>query len=209
MIDSMKTIIHNLFTITWIRILVIDAAAVAIGIFTEALSSRLGASGGIDWHKVPSAWEFWAIVSCVVIGIFHQVVGAVFDSHDRQRFEAKVDQILANTTPPPEQPQPVPEEITVQSAEATVRFSKAFDDSYAKLDRYMQAKVGAVLQKVQQMKLNELLSSRIVHRVKGHDEQMYVLRVNNNYRILFTVGREADEDYILLNSLASRDDILK
>lgn len=205
----MNTIIQNLFTFTWIRILVIDAAAVAIGIFTEALSSRLGSNGGIDWQLVPYAWEFWVIVICVFIGIFHQVVGAVFDSRDRQRFESKLDQILANTTIPPAQPQPAPEGITVQSAKATIRFSKAFDDSYVKLDGHMQTIVRAVLQKAQQMELDEFLSSRIVHRVKGHDEQMYVLRVNNNYRILFTVGREVDEDYILLNSLASRDDILK
>jgi len=159
---NVTKIIQYIFESIWIRILVINAISVFIGIQSNALITNITRAGGIDWSLMWGSSDFKAIAVAFVSVVSYQVVGSYLDSRKQRRVEAKIDQILANTTP-----MPSPSQISlattnvapVQSPKSPIRVSTVFQATFDQLADAEKATVRTMVSRLQKMGLSTFCPS--------------------------------------------------
>lgn len=202
---NVTKIIQYIFEPMWIRILVVNVIAVFIGIRSNALITNITRAGGIDWSLMWGSSDFKAIAVAFVSMVGYQVIGGYLDLRTQRRVEAKIDQLLANTTPTPLPSQISPATTNVapvQSPKISIRVSKVFQATFDQLSDAEKTTVRTMMRRLQKNGLKHFLSQPFVHKVSARGQDMYVLRLGKD-RILFSINRENHVNSALLHAFMS------
>lgn len=176
-------------------------ASVVIGINSNLFTSNAQSIDTIYLNR-----NFQLIIIPAIILIIYQMYIASLDKNNSNDIIEKLDTILANTTPKPTASEildtpdnklsinkKISSQGQIESISDTIKLlmSKNFVKKIEKLGAPDKEKLNRFLQSISYQNVSQLLSSRILYKVK--DSDAYIFRVTSDLRAVGFIDRSKNE----------------